>query len=220
MSKKKVTRKRKTTKKAAPVKPRNSVEVSCHADANPDDATAQTLTRPEVNAAATIQKLAGDTHEVNALIRELSAQVAAVNGGDLKRAESMLISQSHTLDELFNRLAQRAHSNMVEGYLSAAETYLRLALKAQSQCRSTLETLVQVKNPPVVYARQANFANGPQQVNNNIPSRAREIKNQPNKLSGVGNELLSDIGASTLTGGVDTPMEAVGAIDRAEVNSG
>ena len=220
MSKKKVTRKRKTTKKAAPVKPRNSIDVLCDKEENFDDAIAQTITRPEVNAAATIQKFTGDIHEVNALARELSTQVAAVNDGDLKRAESMLISQSHTLDDLFNRLAQRAHSNMVEGYLSATETYLRLALKAQSQCRSTLETLVQVKNPPVVYARQANFANGPQQVNNNIPSRAREIENQPNKLSGVGNELLPNIGASTLTGGVDTPMETVGAIDRAEVKSG
>jgi len=220
MSKKKVTRKKKTKKKVAPVKPRNAIEVSHHVDANPDDAIAQTLTRPEVGAAATIQKFDGANHEVNALARELSAQVAAVNGGDLKRAESMLISQSHTLDVLFNHLTRIAQGNMVEGYLSATETYLRLALKAQSQCRTTLETLAQVKNPPVVYARQANFANGPQQVNNNIPSQARENGNQPNKLSGDSNELLSNTGTSAFTGGVDTPMETVGAIDRTEVKSG
>ena len=220
MSKNKVTRKKKISKKAVLIKPRNVIEVSRHVDANPDDATAQTITRPEVNAAATIQKFTGDNHEVNALARELSTQVAAVNSGDLKRAEGMLISQAHTLDELFNSLARRAHGNMTEGYLSATETYLRLALKAQSQCRATLETLVQVKNPPVVYARQANIANGPQQVNNGIPSQAREIEKQPNKLSGDGNELLSNTEASAFTGGVDTPMETVGAIDWAEVKSG
>jgi hypothetical protein len=37
---------------------------------------------------------------------------------------------------------------------------MRLALKAQSQCRATLETLAQIKNPPVVLARQANIAQG------------------------------------------------------------
>src|SRR5690606_26950893 len=44
--------------------------------------------------------------------------------------------------------------------------YMRLALKAQSQCRTTLETLAAIKNPPVVFAKQANIAHGPQQVNN------------------------------------------------------
>ena len=38
---------------------------------------------------------------------------------------------------------------------------MKLALKAQNQCRMTLETLAAIKNPPVIYARQANFANGP-----------------------------------------------------------
>ena len=114
MSKKKGTRKKKTTKKAAPVKRRDVVEVQCHVDANPDDATARTITRPEVNAAVTIQKLTGDNHEVNALVRELSAQVAAVNDGDLKRAEGMLVSQTQTLDELLNSLTRRAHANMVD----------------------------------------------------------------------------------------------------------
>jgi hypothetical protein len=44
---------------------------------------------------------------------------------------------------------------------------MRLALKAQSQCRATLETLVNIKNPrPVAFVQQANIANGPQRVNN------------------------------------------------------
>jgi hypothetical protein len=63
---------------------------------------------------------------------------------------------------------------------------MRLALKAQSQCRATLEALANIKNPPVVIARQANFAAGPQQVNNSVNRAARahagenhEIDNQP-----------------------------------------
>ena len=42
---------------------------------------------------------------------------------------------------------------------------MRLALKAQAQARSTAEALALLKNP-MPYIRQANIANGPQQVNN------------------------------------------------------
>jgi hypothetical protein len=45
---------------------------------------------------------------------------------------------------------------------------MRLALKAQGQCRATLETLAVLKNPPTVFAKQANIAAGSQQVNNTL----------------------------------------------------
>jgi hypothetical protein len=35
---------------------------------------------------------------------------------------------------------------------------MRLALRAQGQCRATLETLAVMKSPPTVFARQANIA--------------------------------------------------------------
>ena len=54
----------------------------------------------------------------------------------------MLTAQAHTLDALFTALVQRAALNSGE-YIGAADTYNRLALKAQSQCRATLETLGQ-----------------------------------------------------------------------------
>jgi hypothetical protein len=65
------------------------------------------------------------------------------------------------------------------------EIYLRLALKAQNQCRMTLETLATIKNPPAVFAKQANIAHGPQQVNNGAETLApaREEKTiQSNEL--------------------------------------
>ena len=52
------------------------------------------------------------------------------------------------------------------------KAYLGLALKAQGQCRMTLETLGNIVNPPAVFAKQANFTTGPQQVNNRITSLA------------------------------------------------
>ena len=58
-----------------------------------------------------------------------------------------------------------------------------MAFRAQNQCRMTLETLANIKNPPVVFAKQANISQGHQQINNCVPaSRAEENKNQQNKL--------------------------------------
>lgn len=62
---------------------------------------------------------------------------------------------------------------------------MQLAVKAQSNCRATAEALDLMQNPPTVFARQANIAIGPQQVNNGVPtpalpSRARNHETEPN----------------------------------------
>jgi hypothetical protein len=107
-------------------------------------------------------------------------QIDEVNNGNMKRPEAILLAQAHTLDELFNNLARRAHK--VQS-LKQYEMDLRLALKAQSQCRATLETLAAIKNPPVIFAKQANISNGHQQINNGVQStHAEKTKNQPNEL--------------------------------------
>jgi hypothetical protein len=72
---------------------------------------------------------------------------------------------------------------------------MRMALRAQNQCRATLQTLAAIKNPPVVFANRANIASGPHPVNNGIPSRTRENESAQTKLSGTGNELIPDASA-------------------------
>jgi hypothetical protein len=63
------------------------------------------------------------------------------------------------------------------------ESFLRLAYKAQSQCRATLQRLSDIKNPSVVYAKQANITHGNQQINNGVPGpRTQENKNYSNEL--------------------------------------
>ena len=77
-------------------------------------------------------------------------------------------------------------------YVDHLDRYMRLALKAQGQCRATLETLATIKNPPVVFARQANIAQGPQQVNNVVsvsrdaqPTRAAKRTTRTNRTIDV-----------------------------------
>lgn len=103
---------------------------------------------------------------INEVVRALDEHGAKAASGDLTRLESMLAIQANTLDTLFNEYASLARLNLRE-HLNASETFMRLALKAQSQCRATIETLAAVKNPPAVaFVRQANIAGGHQQVNN------------------------------------------------------
>jgi hypothetical protein len=103
----------------------------------------------------------------------------------------MLMAQAAALNAIFTELARRAAVNMGE-YLQATETYLRLALKSQAQCRATLQTLAEIKNPhPVAFVKQANIANGPQQVNNrvqvggDVPTRAEDLAAESNELMGM-----------------------------------
>ena len=98
-----------------------------------------------------------------------------VISNDLEEVERMLIGQSVVLNVMFGELSRRSAENLNGGseYHFAAESYFKMALKAQNQCRMTLETLSNIKNPPVVYAKQANIANGPQQVNNGPITSAR-----------------------------------------------
>lgn len=127
------------------------------------------------NASATAA-FQGDDHgelSLDDLIDALQEHGRNVNRADLSGVEQMLAAQSVTLNAIFTQLARRASRNMdSSSHLGAAEIYLRLALKAQGQCRATLESLAAIKNPPVVIAKQMNVANGPQQVNNQASSPA------------------------------------------------
>jgi len=113
----------------------------------------------------------------------LSSSITAVEGGKLGDAEGMLVAQAAALNAIFNELAMRADGQSQMRHL---ETFLRLSLKAQAQCRMTLETLATIKNPPVVFARQANIANGPQQVNYPAPAvLSTQTKRDGNAATGL-----------------------------------
>jgi hypothetical protein len=158
------------------------------------------------------------------LVESLRDQGEAVNRGDLAAAERMLSAQAVALNAVFAELARRASLNMGE-HLGATETYMRLALKAQSQSRATVETLAAIKNPPVVFARQANINNGgQQQVNNGSatagqPSHAPETASRPNKLLEAPNGERMDFGTTGKASRAHPRMATVGAIKRTKDKS-
>lgn len=200
--------------------PSRSLRIPLDPGETPDGMRAKTVLRPTMRAAqvmAAFDQSVGEL-DLTTLVAKLAQQVAAVQGGDLSRAEEMLIAQAHTLDMVFNQLLHRSVQNIRGGYVDAGETFMRLALRTQSQCRSTLETLSVVKNPPAVaFVRQANIANGPQQVNNGtahpepLPSRAGETA--PSKLLEQQHGERLDFGAPQATVRGDPAMATVGKIN-------
>ena len=167
-------------------------------------------------------KVAGEIGITEA-VKALRTTIKEVNRGDLSAAETVLVGQAAALNAMFAELARRAGLNMGE-HLSATETYMRLALKAQSQCRATLETLAAIKNPPVVFARQLNVAHGPQQVNNGPAPNGPPASARPQGTASKPNELLEelhdgrtqlDTRATPATGRTHQDFAAMGAVNRA-----
>jgi hypothetical protein len=179
-------------------------------------AAARIALKPEIRASVTslglmgAEQLFADGVELSELVAELEAQVNAVKSRDLGRGEAMLVAQTHTLDALFNFLVRKATS---AEYLSQYEALLKLALRAQSQCRSTWEAISSIQNPPVAgYVKQANIAHN-QQVNN-APC-AEEIDKPPSKLLEQTDhepDQWLDTGAPTAAERVDSQVEALGEI--------
>jgi len=182
---------------------------------------AKMITSAELAAYRVIEimqpKSLADDIDTPTLLATLRDQAAAVQSGDLSHAEAMLINQASSLQALFVRLSERA---MEQTQMPNLEGFMRLALRAQSQCRATLETLAAIKNPPIVYARQANITSGPQQVNNGVPTQAREKQIEQSKQSRGNYELLPDTRTQSIAGGVNPALETVGESNRAEVGRG
>ena len=175
-----------------------------------------------------IKDVANDEVSLTDTFNELMQLSDASVGGDLAHAERLLSAQMMALNTIFTGLAHRARTNSVAGYLGAAETYTKLALRAQSQSRQTALALFEMKNPrPVAFVQQANFAAGHQQVNNITPpanvrpsarTRAEQNSSAPNKL-GMHDVEGMDTGTQGQTGRADQAFSAVGEVNRTKDRS-
>ena len=149
------------------------------------------------------------------IVAALAESSKLVNANDLKEVEATLFSQATVLNVMFGELTRRSAANMGE-YFETSERYFKMAMKAQNQCRMTLETLSNIKNPPIVYARQANITNGPQQVNNNATSHAHAEENKipPSKVLEESNEQRMDTRTQSQASGGNPKVEAMATGNR------
>ena len=174
-------------------------EIECPPDA--DEATRDAMFALSTHVAATmsIAEVQGQTipmpDDLRALTKELVRQSRTKGTG-----EEMLQTQAIVLDLVFNQLLAQAINQPDPLVL---DSMLKLALKAQSQCRSTLAAISDIRHPRITNnIAQLNNANGHQQVNNGTSARAGESskskvgkKNTPNELpEELSNDILQNSG--------------------------
>lgn len=198
----------------------------------PDLTRSQLMTRvtlkPEYNAAVTALQFSADSRNGGAGLFDMCTYLAEESGkvqnGDMGRMESMLVSQAHTLDVMFATLARKAATQMDAGFPKAADVYLRLAMKAQSQCRTTIEAISEIKYPKApTFVKQQNVGHNVQ-VNNGVPDNATSTRaparekdiTETNKLLEASDGERLDFGATGAAGGVNQDMAAVGEVNRSQ----
>ena len=201
------------TKDKTPPDP-NALRVEVRPDDNRSEKLAAMATTGAFTAATMhIYAGAGEALGVTELLAAMRKAGDETVAGDMGRFERVLTHQFLTLDALFNNLAQRSGR---QDSFKGIEVLMRLALKAQAQARATAETLALIKNP-MPYIRQANIANGPQQVNNGSFQNSTRTRASAAKTQTPPNELLEhqhgntlDIGAQAAAGRANKKLETVG----------
>ena len=157
--------------------------------------------------------------DLNELVDDLHRQIEGLKGGDMGSVEAMLFGQAKVLETMFTSLARRAANN--DG-LKQFQCNLTLALKAQAQCRATLEALAEIKYPrSVAFVRQTNMTTGPQQVNNGNTtgfgeqnaracSHAKDTQSTPNKLLETNHGKRLDTRAKSTASRANQTVESLG----------
>lgn len=121
---------------------------------------------PAANALAATRLFArgsfGDL-PTNELFESHIDRCKAAKAGDLSHQKAMLAAQADALNSVFTEMARRAALNMGE-YIGATETYLRLGLKAQAQCRATIEALDSLTSGRVQTVKHVHVNEGGQAI--------------------------------------------------------
>ena len=127
-----------------------------------------------------------------------------VKSGNLEDLEAILVNQVYVLNGLFNQLVIQGKTSLAEPAVMRSlpnhpKTMLNVALKAQTQCRSTVQTIQELKNP-----KKTTF-----------------IKNQQNNLkmeleeTGHGSKKL-DRGTEAKAISIDSEVETLEVVDRSQ----
>lgn len=139
----------------------------------------------------------------------LKDKISVVAAGNTVPMEAMLIGQAEALQNIFVSLCRKASS---QEDIGKYQTFLTLALKAQSQSRATIQALTELKYPKqATFVKQANISHGHQQVNNETSTRTRvkKTKTKSNELLEADNGEWLDTRTQGKTSGADKAVETL-----------
>jgi len=177
------------------------------------EATTEFLLKPSFLAAKVIdtdkRQLSKDLIDLQYTQAMIERSIGEVKQGNLTDIEALLYSQAYTLNVMFTTLMTRANR---QEYMPPTQALMSLAFKAQNQSRATLQALVQLKQPSnTQFIKQANIAQGHQQVNN---LAEKNITPQNELLEDIHGNSHLDTGTTPTTTGIDTTLEALDKVDR------
>ena len=151
----------------------------------------------------------GEDFDFQSAMQVLEKTTQQIKSGDLSKIEEMYISQAVALEAIFTKTIRKASA---AERLPQYQAHMHLALKAQNQSRATLQALVQLKQPSnTQFIKQANIAQGHQQVNN---LAEKNITPQNELLEDIHGNSQLDTGTTTTTTGIDTALEALDEVNR------
>lgn len=158
------------TKPTDDMKPNNALRLEQSSNETGAQALARKLLEPEVRHALAASAFAGKALGGSVanpglmdFVDHMQLASDKAESGDIAAASRLLMAQALTLDSMFTELARRAAINMGD-HINAAERYGRLALKAQSNCRATLDTLGKLHQPREQTVRHVHVNEGGQAV--------------------------------------------------------
>jgi hypothetical protein len=183
------------------VEPNNALQVEQSPEETGAEAMARTLLQPALkNAAAAsgfTNKLLGDIEApgISDYANDVQRVARMASEGDLTMASRILAAQAVALDSMFAELARRSALNMGE-YPEAADRYGRLALRAQSNCRTTLEALAKLHQPREQTVRHVHVNEGGRAVvadhfHNHIEGDANAKMDKQSQATGAAGECRS-----------------------------
>jgi len=142
----------KAKKPAGAAKATNTLDIQAEDGESRDKLLARVALEPGARHAAIgsnyAASLFSDGHQtpIMASTAAIGDAMAKARNGDKAMPSDILAAQAVVLDTMFTELARRSAGNMGQ-YIDAAERYMRLALKAQANCRATLEALAKLHQP-------------------------------------------------------------------------
>jgi hypothetical protein len=117
------------------------------------------------------------TLDLNAAIKVVRERAEKVVKGDTSEMETTLVGNIAALDAIFGTMAVYAQAHLKANKLPQFEMLMRVAFRAQSQLRTSIDSLAELKNPKPIFAKTLNVANGNQQVNST--TGPQQVNNGP-----------------------------------------
>ena len=163
-------------------------------------------------AIASIMDSGDNVKVVNAAKDGVEETLFKVKSGNLEDLEAILVNQVYVLNGLFNQLVMQGKASLTEPAVMRSlpnhpKTMLNVALKAQTQCRATVQAINELKNPKKTTFIKNQLNNVKMELEERIEQLEETTEHGSKKLDG-------ETEATAIS--IDSEMETLEVIDRSK----